>query len=197
MSEAVIDFTGSEPNGSWDDGTLVRVCLDGNERAWHVLIEKYRRLIYSVPVRYGLRPEDAADVFQHVCMNLFTELPRLRNSGALRSWLITVAAHQSFHMKKRRQVLADREQGGRDEDLFAAPISAEFAEQLEREQALREAISELPPRCRELVRLLFYEQPPLPYRDIAKRLGLAVGSVGYIRGRCLKRLQQALRKGVS
>jgi RNA polymerase sigma factor (sigma-70 family) len=66
-------------------------------------------------------------------------------------------------------------------------------EALEREQSVREAIALLPPRCAEMIRLLFYEHPPLPYAEVARRLGLATGSIGFIRGRCLQRLQKALQ----
>jgi hypothetical protein len=45
-----------------------------------------------------------------------------------------------------------------------------------------------------MIRLLFYEDPPVPYRDLAQRLGLATGSIGFIRGRCLKSLERALEK---
>jgi hypothetical protein len=38
----------------------------------------------------------------------------------------------------------------------------------------------------------------MSYKDVARHFGLAVGSLGFIRGRCLKKLQQALREsGVS
>jgi len=40
--------------------------------------------------------------------------------------------------------------------------------------------------------MLFFEQPPVPYNELAKRLGLATGSIGFIRGRCLDRLQKIL-----
>ena len=53
-------------------------------------------------------------------------------------------------------------------------------------------VAKLPPRHRELVQLLFFEQPPLPYAEVARRLGLATGSIGFIRGRCLERLRKAL-----
>ena len=59
---------------------------------------------------------------------------------------------------------------------------------------LREAVARLPPRCQEMIRLLFYQQPPMSYRDLAARLGLATGSIGFIRGRCLKRLQRTLEE---
>jgi DNA-directed RNA polymerase specialized sigma24 family protein len=57
---------------------------------------------------------------------------------------------------------------------------------------VREATAQLPPRCRELVDLLFYQEPPLAYAEVARRLGLASGSIGFIRGRCLKRLRKVL-----
>jgi hypothetical protein len=40
--------------------------------------------------------------------------------------------------------------------------------------------------------MLFFEQPPLPYAEVARRLGLATGSIGFIRGRCLERLRKLL-----
>jgi len=81
------------PSVSWPDEELVFECLQGNEGAWAALVEKYRNLVYSVPVKYRMPPEDAADVFQAVWTDLFAELPRLRNAGALRSWLATEARH--------------------------------------------------------------------------------------------------------
>jgi RNA polymerase sigma factor (sigma-70 family) len=188
-----------EPDKTWTDSRLVRDCLNGDERAWAALIAKYKNLIYSVPLKYGATPEDAADIFQSVCLELFAELPRLRSTEALPGWLITVTAHLSFHWKQKRRRRAEDElsdlQEERLEDQGIAP--PDLVEEVQREQLIREAVAQLPPRCQEIIQLLFYEQPPLSYRDLAGRLGLATGSIGFIRGRCLKRLQRALeRKGI-
>jgi len=43
--------------------------------------------------------------------------------------------------------------------------------------------------------MLFFEGSARPYQEIAKELGIATGSIGFIRGRCLKKLRQALEKG--
>jgi hypothetical protein len=45
-----------------------------------------------------------------------------------------------------------------------------------------------------MIRLLFFEHPPLRYEDVARKLGLAPGSIGFIRGRCLKRLKKILEE---
>jgi RNA polymerase sigma factor (sigma-70 family) len=182
------------PDVTWTDARLIRACLSGNEQAWSALIGKYKNLIYSIPVRYGASPEDAADIFQSVCLELFSELPRLRKTAAFRSWLITVTAHQSFHWKRKVRRRAEDELTGLEEEKLGIDPSPDLIEQMEREQTLREAMARLPERCQEMIRLLFYQQPQMSYRDVAQRLGLATGSIGFIRGRCLKRLQRTLEE---
>ena len=108
------------PHPGWSDERLVRACLDGNEQAWSALIDKYKNLIYSIPLKYGASPEDAADIFQSVCLELFSELPQAAEDGGLRGWLITVTAHQSFHWKRKTQQAAERERTDVDEEELGA-----------------------------------------------------------------------------
>jgi RNA polymerase sigma factor (sigma-70 family) len=174
-----------------EDEKLVQDCLNGDERAWNRLIDKYKRLIYSVPVKYGFPPEDAADIFQNVCVDLFTNLSKLRKIESLRSWLITVTTHKCFHSRrqKRQDVELDAMEQEVAEEIAVAP---ELIQEVQEEQAVRDAIEKLTPRCANLIRMLFFEQPPRPYNEVARTLGLATGSIGFIRGRCLGRLQKIL-----
>jgi DNA-directed RNA polymerase specialized sigma24 family protein len=73
-----------------------------------------------------------------------------------------------------------------------ATVPPDLVADLEQEQLVQDAIAQLPPRCREMIELLFFESPPLPYADVARRLRLATGSIGFIRGRCLERLKKIL-----
>lgn len=177
------------------DVRLVRQCLDGDDQAWATLIAKYKNLIFSIPVRYGFSADDASDIFQAVCLDLLTELPRLREPRALPAWLIRVASHKCFHWKRQSQ----RHVTAQTEMLPAQPaerteIPADLLRQIEQEQALREAIAGLTPRCNQLIHMLFFETPPRPYQQVARALGLATGSLGFIRGRCLDQLRRELAK---
>src|SRR5438093_13621477 len=194
-AQAWLALQNPAPEPTWSDTRLVQKCLVGDERAWSALIAKYKRRVYSIPVKYGAHPEDAADIFQAVWLELFGALPRVRDSAALRGWLVTVTTHLTFHWQlKRRRA----EQTLTDFDGLTVPSEpdapGDLIEQLEREQLVREAVAGLPERCREIIRLLFYQQPPLPYQDLAKHLGLARGSIGFIRGRCLRRLHHTLEQ---
>ena len=174
-----------------EDARLIAACLQGDQKAWRTLIDKYKRLIYSIPMKYGASAEDASDVFQSVCIEVFNSLSQLKNAESLRSWLITVAVRQSYRWKKKQanHVELDALEPEVAEELAAAP---ETVLQIQQEQIVREVVEKLPPRCAELVRLLFFEQPPLPYAEVARRLGLATGSIGFVRGRCLERLRKIL-----
>ena len=175
------------------DEQLVRECLQGNQDAWVALIRRYRDLIHAVIRSYRLPEADAADVFQSVCLELFNSLTRLREVKALRRWLVTVTAHQCLRLKRTERPPLGGDTSVEIEFLPDAHASEEF-DAIERAQVLREAIAEVPPRCREMIELLFLKDPPIPYAEVASRLNLAVGSIGFIRKRCLNRLKAALQK---
>jgi RNA polymerase sigma factor (sigma-70 family) len=146
-------------------------------------------------MKYRMTQDDAADIFQSVWLELYNELPRLRQPNAVRGWLITVASNQCYHWKMKRQ--RQGETLGSDFDLESLPGQTEtpqWQEEIEREQTLREAILRLPGRCQTMVRLLFYSDPPLAYSVVAQQLGLAEGSIGFIRGRCLQKLRRHLEE---
>jgi len=177
------------------DERLVERCLASDQQAWALLVARYKTLIYSFARRYGADRTDSADVFQAVCAELFTSLPRLRQHGCLRAWIMTVSAHQSYQWKRREIKRSYREgEEFRANDMSVHSAAPDQLEQLEREQLVREAVAELPERCQELVRMLFFSDPPVPYATVAQQLGMADGSVCFIRARCLRKLEQILRK---
>ena len=178
---------------AWTDELLVRECRKGNQAAWSALIEKYKNLIFSIPIKFGLPREDAADIFQSVCVDLLSSLPQLREPKAIAKWLMQTSFHKCLRWKKDRLNLVDDPEV-LDGERNAGPeeLPEEMLHQVQREQSLREAITELSPRCRQMVSMLFFEDPPRPYQEVAKELGIASGSIGFIRGRCLKKMREQL-----
>ncbi len=175
------------------DEQLCRRCLRGDEAAWSALIDKYKNLIFSIPIKYGLSRDDAGEIFQAVCFELVSELPNLRRAGALPQWLIRVTAHKCLKAQKRSRRFADDEPGDDDLPVHFEPPE-ELVHRVQQEQKLREAVAALQPRCQSLVYMLFYEEPPRPYGEVARELGLAKGSIGFIRLRCLDYLRRLLDK---
>ncbi|HEY0704812.1 MAG TPA: sigma-70 family RNA polymerase sigma factor [Candidatus Acidoferrales bacterium] len=177
------------------DEDLVADCLRGVEEAWSELVDKYKNLIYSIPIKYGFSRDEAADIFQEVCLGLLSELKNVREPKALPKWIIMVTSHKCYHWKAQRGrlVSTDSEQQSTPPAMEVPAVGSKLLEEAEAEQGLREAISSMPPRCKKLIEMLFYEDPARPYKVIAESLGIATGSIGFIRQRCLDRLRTQLK----
>ena len=181
-----------EVRAAWPDARLVRECLGGGEEAWCALISKYKNLIFSIPVKYGFSADESTDIFQAVCLELLSELPKLRKVKALPKWIMQITAHKCFHRKQQDRRTEVSDPNDKQFEKSTPARAEEILREAEDEQGLRQAMSELTPRCRQLVHMLFYDEPARPYQEIAETLGIAVGSIGFIRQRCLERLRKRL-----
>src|SRR5258708_16442629 len=163
MSPALIKSE-RKPRSVWDDRRLVKECLAGNEEAWSQLIDKYKALIYSIPIKYNLPSHEAADVFQSTCMELLTRLPELRKPQALPKWLMQVAHHQCFRVKRHQQRLVSRDAEPDLPDPETPAIADTLVQQKQEKQMLHDAMSSLSPHCSMLVPLPLFDIPhPSPF----------------------------------
>ena len=119
-------------------------------------------------------------------------LPDLREPRALPKWLMQVAHHECYRWKRQQQRLVSRDAEPDLPEPETPPIAESVLQQTQEEQMLRDAMSTLSPQCHRLVELLFFETPARPYTEVAKELGLAVGSIGFTRQKCIERLRRQL-----
>jgi RNA polymerase sigma factor (sigma-70 family) len=183
-----------KPPAPRNDARLVKECLSGNEEAWSQLIDKYKALIYSIPLKYSLTQQEAADVFQATCVELLVRLPELREPRALPKWLMQVAHHECYRLKRLNQRVVSRDAEPDLPEPETPAIAESLVQQTQEEQMLREAMAALTPQCRRLVELLCFEIPSRPYTAVAAELGLAVGSIGFTRQKCIERLRRQLEE---
>lgn len=179
-----------------DDKEIIAACLDGNRDAWEALIVRYQRLIYSIPLKSRLSQDDAADIFQSVCVKLIESLPSLRDHEKIVSWLITTTTRECWRLTARRrrnsQETVDDDTDRMTEIPDQAPLADQEMVSLEQQQIVRDALARLPERCSRLLRMLFYEKDELSYADIASRIKIPVSSIGPTRARCLEKLRKIL-----
>lgn len=184
------------------DDELVRRCRQGEQAAWSTLVRRYQRLIYTVPRRAGLGEDQAADVFQTTFERFHQHLDRIDDASRVRAWLVTTAKRESLRLLSEAQRFVQPTAGadGDDgEDPFAnlpdtAPLQDEELAALQESHRLRLAVDRLEPRARQFIELLFLQEEPLPYSEIAARLGTPEGSIGPTRARCLAKLRKILEE---
>jgi RNA polymerase sigma factor (sigma-70 family) len=180
------------------DTSLVLACREGDSEAWSTLVQRYQRLIYTVPRRAGLSEDLAADVFQRVFLKLVEQINKIEQPDRISAWLVTTARRESLAILRRERSRSNQISSESEEEdplatvSAASPLPDELLEQLEDQQLVRQALAQLDERCRTLLELLFYSDKPLSYAQIATALQVPDGSVGPTRARCLQRLRKML-----
>ncbi len=182
-----------------EDREIVAACLEGQHQAWEALIARYQRLIYSIPIKARLSPDDSADIFQSVCLKLLESLSTLRDHEKIVSWLITTTTRECWRVSNRRRRDNPSEGYVTDEDSDRpmeipdqSPLADEQLHKLQQQQIVRDSIAALPERCAELIQMLFYQKDEMSYADIARRVKIPVSSIGPTRARCLEKLKKIL-----
>ncbi len=181
------------------DRDLIRRCREGSSGAWHQLLNKYERLVYSIPLRYGLSRDDAADVAQLTFTILIESLDTLSEDSRLGAWLATVARRHTWRLLERnRRELASEGLDGTylaDRAVLLGRNDADSIEHWELIELLDTGLSKIGEPCRELLLALYFQPELSSYAEVAARLDMPIGSIGPTRARCLKRLRQVLVEG--
>lgn len=174
------------------DQYLVMRCLAGDEGAWHALVRRYRRLIYHFPSQAKLPQSDCDEIFQETLIALYNYMDRIEQVEDLSRWLSRVARRNTWKVLNQRGLLADLA------DFPEIPDPEDGADQLLelrlQQHKIREALQGMDKRCRKLLVMLFYESDDYDYKTIAQELGIAMGSIGPTRNRCLVKFRKQLEK---
>jgi RNA polymerase sigma factor (sigma-70 family) len=175
------------------DPELIALCLRGDSQAWEALILRYKRLIYSIPVRFSFSPSDCSDVFQSVCLRLIEHLGELKDENKVSGWLITTTTRHCIHVRSQRKRETSTDESF-DEPRDPGDNIEEIRIQSQAQQNLREAVELLPDRCRKLLDLLYFDPKDPSYESISETMEMPVPSIGPTRARCLEKLRTILRR---
>jgi RNA polymerase sigma factor (sigma-70 family) len=177
-----------------ETAALVRAAADGDAGAWKELYQRFSGLVWAVARAYLVNASDAQDVAQTTWFRLAENLTRLRDPDRVGAWLASTTRHEALRVIRtsgRALPVGDVGLLGFDRDDRTPEKLLLEAEEADAEAAravmLWGAFEELSDRCRRLLRLLIASPRP-SYQEIAAGLDIAVGSIGPIRARCLKRL---------
>ncbi len=171
-----------------DSNTEVLARWRSGVNGWDALVDRYSRLVWSVPRSFRLSHTDAADVYQCTWLCLAEHLTRIRQPESLGVWLVRTATRQSIAVLRARgrEVPLDRW-----EPESSLPAPDEVAVTNDRQRRLWTALMTLNERCQRLLRIAAHS-PELSYAQVAEALGMKASSVGQTRTRCLAALRRKL-----
>ncbi len=177
---------------------LVARARAGCPASWREIVNRFDDRLQRVARAKGVDRSTADDVVQQTWLAAIMNIEALRNAGAIGGWLHSILHREYLKMLnlRRRETphadetnLSERMSNGWTVMMRAEPRSPEdMALRSEQRMLVHTAIRRLSHRDRDLLALLVAE-PRLPYTEISRRLGVAVGSIGPTRARCLARLR--------
>jgi RNA polymerase sigma factor (sigma-70 family) len=170
---------------SLSDAALVARCRTGDESAWAELVNRFSRYVYAIATQgFGLRADDAEDVFQEVFARAFQHLERLRDDEAIRPWIAQLT----------RRLSIDRIRAGSREQLSDEVIEPQGADEtldrLDEALTVRESLAELSESCQEILDRFFTRDES--YQTIGEALEIPAGTIASRISRCLAKLREIL-----
>jgi RNA polymerase sigma factor (sigma-70 family) len=172
---------------------LVERLRAGDEAAWREVIHRYGPLLRWVARQHRLNEADSADAVQTTWLRCVEHLHRLRDPSGLPAWLMTTCRRESLRTVRSlaRQLPQDVTRETSSIAAVADPDGDPFDLLARRDSArlLYATMSDLPAHQRRLLQALL-SHPDDGYRQLSRRLGLPVGSIGPTRRRALDRLRR-------
>ena len=160
------------------DIELVARCLQQDEIAWQLLVERHSHRVLNIAYQFTGRREESEELAQEIFLRVFRSLQRFDLSTSFVPWLVRISRnlcideYRARHREKKA-LTGEEPDAERTEDHRPSPErnlqSRELAERV------RRALDRLPPELKEA--LVLRELQGLSYEEIAETLNLAEGTV--------------------
>jgi len=168
---------------SLSDAALVARCRTGDESAWAELVNRFSRYVYAIATKgFGLRADDAEDVFQEVFARTYEHLERLRDDEAIRPWIAQLTRRLSID-----KIRASSREQLSDDDMEPPGLDETF-DRLDDALVVREALGELSETCQEILDRFFARDES--YQTIGETLEIPPGTIASRISRCLAKLRE-------
>lgn len=179
-----------------DDTELIQNVLNGNQRDFERLVEKYQSAVFRMAIGLLHNKEDAEEIVQDVFIKVYKSLSSFDAKAAFSTWLYRVTVNASLNVlrKKKRQKLWVELS-----DILQLRSKEKQADALLTEQSdntlIYQAMKDLPAMQRVAFVLPKYEE--LPQARVAEILHLSTGAVEQLIYRAKRNLKQKLEKKFS
>ena len=171
-----------------DDHILVRQCLQGNQKAFEEIVERYHKIIFNVGLRVLNNAEDAADVTQTAFLKTYENLHRFNEKYKFFSWLYKIAVNESVNVLRQRK----QTQGVDSGIVSTGKNPEETYKDVELSEKIQNALMKIELDYRVVIVLSHYQE--LSYDEISYVLDLPGKTVKSRLFTARKLLRDILRK---
>lgn len=190
------DNTGSRA----EEAAWVAQALAGEEAGFTALVRRYHAPLRRMLQAILRNPQDTEDVIQETLLRAYRFLHRYDPARPFGPWLFRIGANLAKnHLRKGRgrselsldAPAGDGEEGRYEGEWLADERSLREVEGKRLAEAVRAAVAKLPDEQRVVLEMRILGE--LSYKEIARSLGVPIGTVMSRLGRGRARIQQELR----
>jgi len=175
------------------DREIVERLRSGDTRALERLVELYWEPLARYAEGILERGEGGDDVAQEVFVRLWSRRGSLGQEGSLRAFLYSMARNAAIDERRRERRHAAR--AALADPPAACPSPLDGAEESELAERAAAAVAALPPRRREVFRLV--REGGMSYADVAAVMDISPQTVANHMSLALASLRDALGRGTS
>jgi RNA polymerase sigma-70 factor (ECF subfamily) len=164
------------------DLLLVEKARRGNEKAFAILMNRYRDSIYFLLLKMVNNSSDAEDLTIEAFGKAFRSLDSYTPKFAFSTWLFKIATNNCVDFIRKKQLsptpfdlLQDNLDNATVNIQSDLPDPEESLINLQKIDALKNIISQLKPRYKSLIELRYYKE--YSYEEISSELNLPIGTV--------------------
>lgn len=148
-----------------NDSSLVKKCIDGDQRAQRMLFDKFASKMLSVCMRYSKNSEQAEDILQDGFVKVFGKLSYYKGEGSLEGWIRRIVVNTA--LDQIRKDAKFRDDITLDDVDFKLELKGNVLEDLAAED-LMQLINEMPTGYKVVFNMFAIEG--YSHREIAEML---------------------------
>ncbi|MCW2539450.1 MAG: putative polymerase subfamily sigma factor [Frankiales bacterium] len=164
---------------------------EGESDAMGELVALLTPILWHTVRAQRLDIASAEDVLQTSWMALVKHANAIADPRSVLQWLIVTSRREAWRVSRGEQRMMPQDLGDEDLGSGGQPALEELVVRDATDEVLWRHVAELPERCRQLLRVIAFADRP-DYAELARSLGMPMGSIGPTRGRCLAKLRSAL-----
>ena len=182
--------TGEKPT-KLEDIALVELALQRDQGAFALLLEKYRGSLMAHILKYVTVVEDAEDICQRSFEKAFMNIDKYNSQYAFSTWLYNIAQNEAIDHLRRSRASINSVPISSEREALDVLSGSTPEEEFIIDQAVKDlmtGIRNLPENYRQVAELRFIKD--YAYEDIARELGLPLGTVKTRINRARKTLEK-------
>lgn len=175
-----------------DDQRYIDKTINGDTRAFGVLVDRYKHMVFTLAMKIVKNKEEAEEVSQDVFIKVYQVLNTFKGGSKFSTWVYRITYNKSLdYLKKRGRSLQTSSLDDGVEYLLKVTESVlDDLEANERKNTIKEAMKELASDDSVVLTLYYFEEMSL--KEISKVMDLAIDTVKVRLFRSRKRLAKIL-----